>query len=353
MLAFHAVPAGRARSRVRRRVDRLDDRTDVLRQPADRRGAVRVRAGLPAIDRVEPARDRRDDRARTAARRTHRVGRRRHARADSGPATALRAVRSSSPTGSAWAGDRGAPARPGQRHRPIDRHGAHPTARPPNGIRTRAAAATSGSPAVNGSGHRAGCGHPAAEPVPSAGHPTTRRPRRSTDGEPGGRRRLRERRPTPRRHAAHQSIPEIAVTVVRARRRPARTTPELERRASAFVDDLDDALGIRPPTLGVVANPAPMPSPAAPADSLDAGVDRADREAPRRRPSPTPSAIARSCRTLRRPPLVGYHLRFGDMAPELRRLIAAGAIGEPTGVPVRGRPAPVEPGGPGIDPAGR
>lgn len=131
-----------------------------------------------------------------------------------------------------------------------------------------------------------------------------------------------------RRHAAALIAHDPARRVVVVRR-PDSTTPDgsLQALGAVVVSDLDDALE-QAPTLAVVASPAPWHADAA-TSLLDADcqvlvekpVVASLRDGSTQRLAVHPRAPEHL--------LVGYHLRFGDVLPQVAAWIDAGAIGTP------------------------
>jgi predicted dehydrogenase len=131
-----------------------------------------------------------------------------------------------------------------------------------------------------------------------------------------------------RRHATALLARDPARRVLLVRR-PDSTTPDgpLQALGVEVLSDLDDALG-RAPTIAVVASPAPWHAEMA-TTLLDAGcqvmvekpVVASLHEGSTRRLAEHPRAHDHL--------LVGYHLRFGDVLPQVAAWIRTGAIGTP------------------------
>jgi len=121
--------------------------------------------------------------------------------------------------------------------------------------------------------------------------------------------------------------PEIAITVVQ---RPESVQPvdELLHLQVSLVPTLDDALA-RSPDLCIVANPSTF--------HADAATRLLQLNSPVLIEKPLAAdlqaaALIQSAELQTgNAALVGYHLRFSDLLPELQRLIASGVIGTPTG----------------------
>lgn len=129
-----------------------------------------------------------------------------------------------------------------------------------------------------------------------------------------------------RRHVAMLGsvVPGIRITVVRragAVGVDTGATPSVR-----FTDDLDDALD-EGADIGIVASPAPF--------HVDAACRLMDVGAATLIEKPVAAGVEDATRLLDRPgsggaALVGYHLRFADVAPEMARHVAGGTIGAPT-----------------------
>ncbi|CAB4897143.1 unannotated protein [freshwater metagenome] len=136
-----------------------------------------------------------------------------------------------------------------------------------------------------------------------------------------------------RRHvAALRSIePEILITVVQ-RTESVQPREELLDLKASFASTLDEALAL-PPDVCVVANPSPL--------HADAAVRLLGLNSPVLIEKPlaadvrSAQAIQTAERNTKNHALLGYHLRFGDLLPELRRLVRSGVIGAPTGFSFR------------------
>ena len=136
-----------------------------------------------------------------------------------------------------------------------------------------------------------------------------------------------------RRHVAalRAAVPEAHITVVR---RPDSTGPTgiLTAASARMVGTLDEALrdGV---TIGVVAGPAPAHA------GATVALAKAGATVLVEKPLTDDAASARrlvdDVAATGRQLVVGYHLRFGDTLPALRRALDAGTIGAPTGFALR------------------
>lgn len=137
-----------------------------------------------------------------------------------------------------------------------------------------------------------------------------------------------------RRHAlALRTLdPEIAITVVQ---RPESVQPreELQSLDVSFASTLDEALAVSgdvcPADFCIVANPSTL--------HADVAVRLLRLNSPVLIEKPLAADLlsAKEIQTAElqsdNQALLGYHLRFGDLLPELRRLVHLGVIGAPTG----------------------
>jgi len=131
-----------------------------------------------------------------------------------------------------------------------------------------------------------------------------------------------------RRHARmlRTLLPELALTVVR---RAGSTSPRaaLAELGATEVDDLA-TVRVAPPVVAVVASPATHH--VDPAIALLQAGSAVLVEKPLAATVQDAQRLAAAERATGHRVLLGYHLRFGDVLPEVRRLLADGAVGEPT-----------------------
>lgn len=130
-----------------------------------------------------------------------------------------------------------------------------------------------------------------------------------------------------RRHAAalRAQLPGTELVVVR---RPGSDQPlePLDHVGAAVVSSLDEALDPFP-TVAVVASPAPYHRIST--ERLLTSGCHVLVEKPLAATIDDAAAMARAATASSGALIVGYHLRFGEVAPEMRRLVRGGIVGEP------------------------
>lgn len=138
-----------------------------------------------------------------------------------------------------------------------------------------------------------------------------------------------------RRHARmlRRIRPDLEITVVRRVSSTGSTDgldglDELHELGVQVVATLDEATRDRP-HISVVASPSTFHRPSA-VRLLGVG-STVLIEKPIAAQMDAARAIQRAELDAGRPVLIGYHLRFGDVLPELRRMVTSGVLGRPTG----------------------